>query len=44
MENVTVVIAPTDWRLKPFDIKTINEPAWLPELYAKLKAELDRLR
>ncbi len=44
VQNIKVIIVPTDWRTKPFNVKTIKEPAWLPELYATLKAELDRLR
>lgn len=42
--NIRVVIVPTDWRSKPFDAKAIKGPAWLPELYAKLKTEIDQLK
>lgn len=44
MQNIKVVIVQTDWRAKPFDAKMIKGPAWLPELYAKLKTELDQLK
>lgn len=44
IENVKVVIVPTDWRTKAFDIKGVKGPVWLPELYTTLKAEIERLR
>jgi murein L,D-transpeptidase YafK len=44
IENVKVVIVPTDWRTKAFDITSVKEPTWLPELYTMLKAEIERLR
>jgi murein L,D-transpeptidase YafK len=43
LPNVKVIIVPTDWRTKPFG-KINNGPAWLPELYAQLRSELERLR
>ncbi len=44
IENVKVVIVPTDWRTNAFDIKGLKGPTWLPELYKILKVEIDRLR
>ena len=44
IQNIKVIIVPIDWRTKPFDDKAIKGPVWLPELYARLKAELDQLR
>ncbi len=44
LQNVKVIIVPTDWRSKPFDRKTIKGPVWLPELHANLKAEIDQLK
>jgi murein L,D-transpeptidase YafK len=44
IENVKVVIVPTDWRTKAFDTKGLEGPAWLPELYTTLKVEIERLR
>src|SRR5688572_6209179 len=43
VQNVKVVIVPTDWRTKSFKPKSISGPPWLGELYAELKEELERL-
>jgi len=44
LQNINVVIVPTDWRAKPFDSRAIKGPAWLPELYSQLRTELDQLK
>jgi murein L,D-transpeptidase YafK len=44
MQNIQVVIVPTDWRTKPFKPGKIPGPSWLPELYAVLKEEVERLK
>jgi murein L,D-transpeptidase YafK len=44
LPNIKVIIVPTDWRVKPFKPTNIAGPSWLPELYAMLKKELERLR
>ena len=43
VQNIKVIIVPTDWRTKPFrNLK--DGPAWLPELYSQLRSELERLK
>jgi hypothetical protein len=44
IENIKVVIVPTDWRTNAFDIKGLKGPAWLTELYTILKNEIERFR
>jgi murein L,D-transpeptidase YafK len=44
VQNIKVVIVPTDWRTKPFKPTRIPGPSWLPELYGTLKEELERLK
>jgi murein L,D-transpeptidase YafK len=44
IENIKVVIVPTDWRTNAFDVKGVKGPAWLPELYTMLKDEIERFR
>lgn len=42
--NVRVVIAPNDLRRHPPPAETKYRPAWLPELYAQIRQELERFR
>ena len=42
LERVKVIIAPTDWRKRPYSEAAISGPAWLPELYGTLNAELQK--
>lgn len=45
IENVKVIIAPYDFRIKPVDVKSIsNPPVWLPELYQKIQNALLAVR
>jgi hypothetical protein len=43
-KNITVILAPVDFRVRelPTDIKTL--PAWTAELYAAIRKELARLQ
>jgi hypothetical protein len=42
--NVRVLIAPSDLRRGDPPEETKYRPPWLPELYAQLRAELERFR
>lgn len=44
VQNVKVVIVPTDWRKRTFNAKLVVGPAWLAELYAQLDRELQRFQ
>ncbi|MCX6898772.1 MAG: hypothetical protein NT105_08745 [Verrucomicrobia bacterium] len=44
VQNVKIVIVPTDWRKTPFDAKLIGRPAWLTEFYAQLNLELQHFQ
>ena len=43
VQNIKVIIVPTDWRTKPFG-SFKDGPAWLPELYSQLRSDLERLK
>jgi murein L,D-transpeptidase YafK len=42
VENVSIVLAPVDFRTRSFDQMPEGAPAWLPGIYEELKAELTR--
>jgi len=42
IENVTVVIAPLDYRTRPVPDPAMGSPAWLKELYEQIRRELTR--
>lgn len=43
IENLTVVLSPTDLRVKPLPQTEYKRPAWYPELVAQLKEQLTNL-
>jgi murein L,D-transpeptidase YafK len=43
LQNIKVIIVPSDWRVNPLNPRAAANPPWLPDLYAKLQDELARL-
>lgn len=44
IENISVILSPTDFRIRDFPVKERDLPRWAPELYKNIKTELAKLR
>lgn len=43
-ENIRVILSPVDFRVRDFDGDFSKMPAWIPQFYQQIKAELDQFQ